>query len=122
MSMLEQYKWKNRLLLIFAPDKTNADYRKMQAYLDSNEEGIQQRELKIIQYMDDVVGLNSPLATQVMLRQQFGIPQQGFYMLLIGKDGTIKERYDQPTMIEHIFDLIDSMPMRQQEMDADSGE
>ena len=41
---------------------------------------------------------------------------QGFQVLLIGKDGGIKMRSARPVAAEDILSLIDSMPMRQQEM------
>ncbi len=41
---------------------------------------------------------------------------QGFQVLLIGKDGGIKMRSATPVAAEDILSLIDSMPMRQQEM------
>ncbi len=40
----------------------------------------------------------------------------GFQVLLIGKDGGVKMRSATPVAAERILSLIDSMPMRQQEM------
>jgi hypothetical protein len=38
--------------------------------------------------------------------------------LLIGKDGGVKLRSSEPVSVKDIFGLIDSMPMRRQEMDS----
>jgi hypothetical protein len=43
-------------------------------------------------------------------------PQAAFEVLLIGKDGGVKLRSDKPVAASEIAALIDTMPMRQQEM------
>ena len=40
----------------------------------------------------------------------------GERILLVGKDGGVKLRSEEPVSIQRIFDLIDSMPMRRREM------
>lgn len=47
-------------------------------------------------------------------------PDEGraFEILLIGKDGGVKKRWRSPALPEDVFSLIDSMPMRQAEMQA----
>jgi len=42
----------------------------------------------------------------------------GFQVLLIGKDGGVKLRSSEPVSMKDLFGLIDSMPMRQQEMES----
>jgi hypothetical protein len=39
-----------------------------------------------------------------------------FAVLLIGKDGGLKNRFDAPVTVDEIFGLIDVMPMRMREM------
>ena len=46
----------------------------------------------------------------------FDIDSDTFSVLLIGKDGGVKMRRDDIVSTREIFQLIDSMPMRQQEM------
>lgn len=46
----------------------------------------------------------------------YAIDPDTFSVLLIGKDGSIKMRKDDIISTREIFQLIDSMPMRQQEM------
>jgi len=50
-------------------------------------------------------------------RNRFGVLSGRFQLLLIGKDGGVKLRSEQPVPTQDIFGLIDSMPMRRQEMD-----
>jgi len=50
------------------------------------------------------------------IRDRFAIPPNAFSLILIGKDGGIKlKRKDQVDLAE-VFELIDSMPMRRNEM------
>ena len=42
-------------------------------------------------------------------------------MRLVGKDGSVKLRSDEPLDLTEVFQVIDGMPMRQAEMDHDSG-
>jgi hypothetical protein len=51
-------------------------------------------------------------------RLRFGVRSGHFQALLIGKDGTVKLRSAEPLPAKDIFGLIDSMPMRRQEMDS----
>lgn len=51
-----------------------------------------------------------------MLRARFGLPESRFTALLIGKDGSAKELYEQPVDSDALFSRIDEMPMRQAEL------
>lgn len=60
------------------------------------------------------------------LRQQFRIPLEEFAVILVGKDGTEKQRSQTPTDLAMLFRTTiavpakqrDAMPMRQQEMNS----
>jgi hypothetical protein len=52
------------------------------------------------------------------IRKRFGVKVGTFQVLLIGKDGGVKLRSSGPVSMKDLFGLIDSMPMRQQEMDS----
>jgi hypothetical protein len=52
------------------------------------------------------------------IRSGFGVRSGRFQVFLIGKDGGVKLRSEQPVPVQDIFGLIDSMPMRRQEMDS----
>lgn len=50
-------------------------------------------------------------------RPELGVSEHAaFALLLVGKDGTVKLRRDAPVPAAAITALIDTMPMRQQEM------
>jgi hypothetical protein len=50
------------------------------------------------------------------LRRQFGIHPGQFCILLIGKDGEEKKRWQSRVALGVIFSLVDAMPMQQREM------
>ena len=50
------------------------------------------------------------------LRQSLGVAEHGFAVVLVGKDGSVKKVWRDPVDPKSIFTVIDSMPMRQNEM------
>lgn len=50
------------------------------------------------------------------LRERFGVAEDAFALILVGKDGTEKRRDEAPVPLQAIFDEIDAMPMRQREL------
>ena len=57
-----------------------------------------------------------PRGTARQLRRQFEPASTGLTVILIGKDGGEKARWQHVVEPQEIFDLIDSMPMRRQEL------
>jgi hypothetical protein len=50
------------------------------------------------------------------IRARFKVPaEQGFVVMLVGKDGEVKWRTEKPTDLEEAIALVDTMPMRQRE-------
>ena len=117
---LDQFQWKNRLLLIFAPDVNDEFFQKLQGEIIAQKAGVEDRDLVVFEILEkDISRMNAtqldrPVADSI--RNRFGAPQHKFTLLLVGKDGGIKmKRHDQANLKE-VFDLIDSMPMRKNEM------
>lgn len=108
-ALLEEYRWKNRLLLVFFEgEEPPASYLRQKQAFESYESGMAERDLLVLDDPEELAPL----------RQRFGIqPSEGsFTIALIGKDGTEKEEYEGFTDLQVIFDRIDQMPMRQREM------
>lgn len=105
---LERYRWKQRVLLIFAPAETTKAFSKQKTIIRQNEAGFRERELVVLELLPD--GKNTEV-----LRRQFDAKPQEFTVILIGKDGGEKLRRPAPLAAKELFDLIDSMPMRQRE-------
>lgn len=50
------------------------------------------------------------------LRRTLGVARRGFAVVLVGKDGSVKKVWHDPVAPNKIFTVIDSMPMRRNEM------
>lgn len=53
-------------------------------------------------------------------RKAYKIPKDATAILLIGKDGGVKARWSEQVIPKKVYDLIDAMPMRQQEIQQKS--
>ena len=116
---LDGYRWQNRLLLVFAPDADSALYCRQQEMLLVAERGLNERDMVIICVIRDAVstkGRPAAAVAAVDLRDAYGVLPQEFRVVLIGKDGGVKLRQEEPISMADLFALIDSMPMRKQEM------
>lgn len=120
---LRDQQWQHRVLLVFAPSEQSPVYQQQRHAWQSRTdrtEAMEERDLKLVEVLataDSRVDgqLISP-ASADRLRDQFRIAPEAFAVILIGKDGTEKQRFSQPVDLSRIFSTIDAMPMRQQEM------
>jgi hypothetical protein len=81
---------------------------------------VKDRDLVVFEVLErDSARMNmAPIDRQTAdsFRKRFSVPPNTFCLILVGKDGGIKlKRHDQASL-EAVFELIDSMPMRQREM------
>lgn len=103
---LAPYRYKNRLLVILAPNAADADYRSQTAQAQENAEGFRDRDLIIL----------SETEPDGELHRQFKLSGTSFRVLLIGKDGHVVVTESNPIKSGRLFALIDAMPMRQKEV------
>lgn len=117
---LSDRRWQHRIVLIFAPSEREPAYQQQMQQWKAHSEGIHDRDLKLV----EVLGIGesrvdgqpiAPLSAD-RLRQQFGVTPEEFAVVLVGKDGTEKQREQAPVDPTVLFRTIDAMPMRQQEM------
>ena len=102
---LSRYLWKNRIILTFADDEDHPDLIKLKAEMKENNCEILYRDL-----------LHFHLSNDGKTENHITTNDQSFRILLIGKDGGIKYESNQYVSLIQLFKLIDSMPMRQDEM------
>ncbi len=116
---LSEQQWQYRLVLIFAPSERSPAYQQQMQEWEAHQVGLQERDLKLVEVLavgaSRVDGQPMTAASAERLRQQFGIDSAAFAVILIGKDGTEKERERAPIEPVALFRTIDAMPMRQQE-------
>ena len=105
---LSRYLWKNRIILTFADDEDHADLIRLKVEMKENNCEILNRDLLFFHFSND--GRTGNLITT---------NDKSFRILLIGKDGGIKYESNRSVSLIHLFELIDSMPMRQDEMQHD---
>ena len=105
---LNQYLWKNRIILTFADDQDHPDLIRLKAEMKENECEILNRDLLHFHFSNEGKTGNHTTTND-----------QSFRIFLIGKDGGIKYESKRSVSLIHLFELIDSMPMRQDEMQHD---
>ena len=123
MSMVmdfDQFKWKNRLLFLFASEKNDPLLRDLKAEISVRKNEVEDRDLVVFEIFES--GPSTMNTTQMdpqtaaSLRKHFDLPPKTFMFILLGKDGGIKLKRNDHVELEEIFTLIDSMPMRKDEM------
>ena len=119
-SDLSSYRWKNRLLLLFSPAGSEPAYAAFHRSVTEAPLEVKDRDLivfRIFERNPSYAG-QQKLAPEdaAALRRRFNVRAGRFTVVLVGKDGGVKLVREQQATLGEIFDLIDSMPMRQQEM------
>ena len=102
------YRGKSRVLVAFTPSATDPQLDRQRRLYHDMGRGARERDLVLV----EAAGSSAAAAA---LQRRFDVGA-GFTALLIGKDGGEKLRSDTPVGSAELFPLIDSMPMRQQEM------
>ena len=119
-SYLDQFQWKNRLILIVSNEKSTESFESQMQVLGALEGGFDERKLLVIHIKKDQFKLiNQPNNEWILnsdLYEQFNTQDKNFQTILIGLDGGVKLRRNEVVSKQEIFDLIDSMPMRRAEM------
>lgn len=117
---LTGFQWQNRLLLIFAPTESDPDYIAIEKNLTDSILELKDRDVVVIRVFKES---HSRIGEQVMpskdalkLYHRFKAQTDRITAVLIGKDGGVKLVREYQVNLAEIFTLIDSMPMRQQEI------
>ena len=117
---LTQFQWKNRLLFLFAPDGNNTLLKNLRNQIMAQKAEVEDRDLIVFEVPAQGSSLmnTTPISRRQAdsIREHFAVPQTTFTLILIGKDGGIKLRRKDQIDIGEVFELIDSMPMRKNEM------
>jgi hypothetical protein len=117
---LSVFKWKNRLLFLFAPNRNHPLFDALHKSLVARQSEAAERDLVIFEIFElaasSMNGEAIDSETARLLREKFDVLPDEFTVILIGKDGGIKLDRKEHTKLDDIFALIDAMPMRQEEM------
>lgn len=135
-NFLSRFRWRRRLFVISAPNDEEWAYQQQLYALTSQACNLGLRHVSILKLVGtDLIDMGGVLelypingsatveregisATLVRdIRNYFQISPEYFSMLLVGKDGNVKSWYPSPMWsMAIIYDLIDSMQLRRQEM------
>lgn len=117
---LTQFQWKNRLLFLFAPDSSHPSFKHIHSQIIDQKSEIDDRDMVIFSVLEqgpsqmDTTVIDRQSADSI--RERFAVPPNDFRLILIGKDGGIKLKREDQVDLTEVFELIDSMPMRRNEM------
>jgi hypothetical protein len=105
--------------MVFSPFPEDSDYQAFMKEVQNEQNGLRDRDILIFEIFEKEQSRlgNSPLKKDSadFLRERFSVQQGSFLVILIGKDGEEKIRWQKVNLTE-IFAVIDGMPMRQREM------
>lgn len=119
---LADLQWEKRVVLLFAKSRSDAALDKQVELLRERRPDLQERDMLVIvvegaQDAIPAIGYTPlPRGSGRNLRNLFSPAKRGFTGILIGKDGQEKSRWQSPAQPDTIFELVDAMPMRAQEM------
>jgi uncharacterized protein DUF4174 len=121
-----------RPLLVFAPALDHAQQKTQFDLLKDHAADLKSRAVLYVPIVPE--GHNQPIPNSKIptgrlseddlaaTRLRFKVAPEDFLVVLIGKDGGEKLQSTKPVTIEQLKHLIDSMPMRQEEMKPGEGE
>jgi len=114
---LDALRWKNRILVLFAPTSDDPHFARQSRTLLADREALAERDLVVLGVVGDRVEtlFGDPKAdhTASVLRRRFGrAAGSPFEAILIGKDGGVKWRSGAPFEMDALNAVIDAMPMR----------
>ena len=111
---LKDLKWKNRVLVVVTNDK-----EEINDLLTIYNIELTEREFVIIQFDGENSFIDDKLMSKrfsySLKKKVKGIPEE-VHLILIGKDGQVKNLYTKNTNLNEIFSDVDKMPMRMNEM------
>tara|TARA_Y100000746_G_scaffold223054_1_gene224124 strand:- start:490 stop:873 length:384 start_codon:yes stop_codon:yes gene_type:complete len=103
---ISELSWEKRLLVVSYEKQNDQIFTKTKKFISDNKCEIEDRNLEIIFYEKFE---NKDYSKPKFINNKYGI-------WLIGYDGMIKDSSPDDKIFIRLFDLIDSMPMRKNEM------
>ena len=103
---ISELNWKKRLLLVSYKNEDEKIFNESKKFISDNKCQIDDRNLEILFFKNFK---NKYYSTPDFIENKYGV-------WLIGYDGNIKDYTENDKIYLGLFDLIDSMPMRKNEM------
>jgi hypothetical protein len=106
---LAGYRWKNRVLVVVAPSRQDANLVTQRRIFEQNAKGMAERQIVLVEAAGDDDRARA-------IRSQLGADDKAFKVLLVGKDGNTAVSSTRPFSAAELFGKVDAMPMRRDEM------
>ncbi|MEP0070441.1 DUF4174 domain-containing protein [Pyruvatibacter sp.] len=122
---MEQLQWTYRPLVIIAQSDDEPALRDLRIVLRQSRDALADRDVIVLTVAGYDVSAWDPALEEApdhsfdadQLRKTYGRAGEPISIVLVGKDGGIKDRGTVPGDIQDMVDLIDTMPMRQREIE-----
>jgi Domain of unknown function (DUF4174) len=105
---LASSRWKERVLVVVGPATQTDAVAQNRIFKDASK-GMSERDVTLI----DASGADS---NSVAIRKSLSVSNKQFAVFLVGKDGNVALSSDKPLTADYLFQRIDAMPMRQDEI------
>lgn len=116
---LDQYQMKNRVLLVFAPTPDDVRYEEEIDEIEAEQAGADERDLLVFGIFEDGPSFAEERAISseesARARKRFDVPETGFGLRLVDKDGTEILRSGEPLSADDVFRAIDATDLRWRE-------
>ena len=121
---LARHRWTHRLLVVHVPDTEvgRTTLERFREALDTRQADVVDRDLLIVPvgglpHAENALRPSVELGTaeRAAVRQRLGIQAGDMQLVLLGKDGGVKDRQTDGFDLRRVFALIDGMPMRRLE-------
>jgi Domain of unknown function (DUF4174) len=106
---LSNLRWKERILVVVGP-ATQANAAAQNRIFKDAAKGMSERDVTLI----DASG---PDPRSVAIRKSLSVDNDRFAVFLVGKDGNVALSSEKPLSADYLFQRIDAMPMRRDEID-----
>jgi hypothetical protein len=115
LSLPDQVKaqrWQKRVVILYAPTAESAELQQQKASIAAAETQVKDRDILVI----EAIEADLSTSEKQYVRQTLGLTAGRFAVVLLGKDGGVKRKETKPINPKSLFETIDTMPMRRQEL------
>ncbi len=116
-NLMQKYVGNSRPILIFAPDRYDRRLAQQMGRFSMHRREFRDRDVVVVEIGGPFMradGQGVPHAPA--MRELYGVSESEFTIILVGKDGGEKMRVSEVTDPQVFYALIDTMPMRRQEL------